>query len=125
MPALLAVTGSVRAGQEIAAAAAADLKRVHLELGGNAPVIVHDDVDVEATAAELAPSRTTTPARTAPPPPGSCAPRGVYDAFVAAFAAHAALRTAPGTADYGPLNSAGSTRLRATAVDRLPPTPRS
>ena len=45
-PRLVAVTGSVRAGREIAAAAAADLKRTHLELGGNAPVLVFDDVDV-------------------------------------------------------------------------------
>jgi betaine-aldehyde dehydrogenase len=39
---------------EVAAAAAADLKRVHLELGGKAPVIVFDDVDLEATAAAVA-----------------------------------------------------------------------
>ncbi|HLN05632.1 MAG TPA: aldehyde dehydrogenase family protein, partial [Acidimicrobiales bacterium] len=41
-PAMVAITGSVRAGREVAVAAAADLKRVHLELGGKAPVIVFD-----------------------------------------------------------------------------------
>src|SRR5262249_10349861 len=41
-PAMVSITGSVRAGKEVATAAAADLKRVHLELGGKAPVIVFD-----------------------------------------------------------------------------------
>src|SRR4029077_6506836 len=44
-PAMVSVTGSVRAGMEVAAAAAPTLKRVHLELGGKAPVIVFDDAD--------------------------------------------------------------------------------
>ncbi|MGA1437548.1 MAG: aldehyde dehydrogenase family protein, partial [Ilumatobacteraceae bacterium] len=45
-PAMVSVTGSVRAGTEVAQAASADLKRVHLELGGKAPVIVLDDADI-------------------------------------------------------------------------------
>ncbi|MGV9453148.1 aldehyde dehydrogenase family protein [Streptomyces sp. NPDC003635] len=44
---LVAVTGSVRAGQESAAAVTADLKRLHLELGGNAPVLIHADADLD------------------------------------------------------------------------------
>jgi len=54
VPAMVSVTGSVRAGIEVATAAAAGLKRVHLELGGKAPVIVFDDADVEKTAAGIA-----------------------------------------------------------------------
>ena len=50
-PQLVAITGSVRAGMEVASAASSDLKRVHLELGGKAPVIVFDDADI-ALAAE-------------------------------------------------------------------------
>ena len=53
-PQLVSITGSTRAGIEVATAAAADLKKVHLELGGKAPVIVFDDVDLEATAAAIA-----------------------------------------------------------------------
>ncbi|MET0956004.1 MAG: aldehyde dehydrogenase family protein, partial [Cryobacterium sp.] len=45
-PQLVSITGSVRAGMEVAKAAATDLKRVHLELGGKAPVIVFDDADI-------------------------------------------------------------------------------
>src|SRR5207344_3059017 len=47
-PQLVAITGSVRAGMEVAGSAAKDVKRVHLELGGKAPVIVFDDADIEA-----------------------------------------------------------------------------
>jgi betaine-aldehyde dehydrogenase len=47
IPQMVSITGSVRAGIEVAQAAAAGLKRVHLELGGKAPVIVFDDADVE------------------------------------------------------------------------------
>ncbi|MBM0123725.1 aminobutyraldehyde dehydrogenase [Pimelobacter simplex] len=47
---LVSVTGSVRSGQAVAAAAAATLKRVHLELGGKAPVLVFADADLDAVA---------------------------------------------------------------------------
>jgi betaine-aldehyde dehydrogenase len=53
-PELVSITGSTRAGIEVATAAAADLKKVHLELGGKAPVIVFDDVDIETAAAAIA-----------------------------------------------------------------------
>lgn len=53
-PAMVSVTGSVRAGTEVAQAASADLKRVHLELGGKAPVVVFDDADIAAAAEAIA-----------------------------------------------------------------------
>ncbi len=53
-PAMASVTGSVRAGMQVAESASKTLKRVHLELGGKAPVIVFDDVDVAAAAAGIA-----------------------------------------------------------------------
>jgi betaine-aldehyde dehydrogenase len=54
IPAMVSVTGSVRAGKEVAASASQTLKRTHLELGGKAPVIVFDDVDIEAAAEGIA-----------------------------------------------------------------------
>ncbi|MBC6464214.1 gamma-aminobutyraldehyde dehydrogenase [Actinomadura alba] len=54
IPQMVSITGSVRAGMEVAAAAAAGLKRVHLELGGKAPVVVFDDADVAGTASAIA-----------------------------------------------------------------------
>src|SRR6266536_1353269 len=54
VPQMVSITGSVRAGREVATAAAADLKKVHLELGGKAPVIVFDDADPAKTAEAIA-----------------------------------------------------------------------
>jgi 1-pyrroline dehydrogenase len=51
--AMVSLTGSVASGQAVARAAAETLKRVHLELGGKAPVIVFDDADVEAAVAAI------------------------------------------------------------------------
>ncbi len=53
-PVMISITGSVRAGMEVAEAAAKSLKRVQLELGGKAPVVVFDDADLEAAAAQIA-----------------------------------------------------------------------
>ncbi len=51
---MICLTGSVETGKWIASAAAATLKRVHLELGGKAPVVIFDDADVEAAAETIA-----------------------------------------------------------------------
>jgi betaine-aldehyde dehydrogenase len=51
---LISVTGSTEVGQSIMRAAAGTIKRVHLELGGKAPVLVFDDADVEMVAAKVA-----------------------------------------------------------------------
>jgi len=54
IPQLVAITGSVRAGMEVASSAARQLKRTHLELGGKAPVVVFDDADLERAAQAIA-----------------------------------------------------------------------
>ncbi|MFI1280129.1 aminobutyraldehyde dehydrogenase [Streptomyces sp. NPDC020858] len=122
--ALIAVTGSVRAGQEIAAAAAAGLKRVHLELGGNAPVLVHEDVDVEATAAALAAVAYYNAGQDCTAPTRLLVHHRIHDAFLAAFAAEAGkLRTGPPDepgADFGPLNNAHQLASVQALLDRLP-----
>jgi betaine-aldehyde dehydrogenase len=51
---MVSLTGSVETGKWIARAAADTLKRVHLELGGKAPVVVFDDADMEAVAETIA-----------------------------------------------------------------------
>ena len=54
VPQMVSITGSVQAGIAVAQTAAADVKRVHLELGGKAPVIVFPDADLDAAAATIA-----------------------------------------------------------------------
>jgi betaine-aldehyde dehydrogenase len=51
---MVSLTGSVDTGKKIAASAAATLKRVHLELGGKAPVVVFDDVELETALETIA-----------------------------------------------------------------------
>ena len=51
--AMVSLTGSVGAGKSVARTSAETLKRVHLELGGKAPVIVFDDADIEAVVDNL------------------------------------------------------------------------
>jgi betaine-aldehyde dehydrogenase len=53
-PRIVSITGSTRAGMEVAASAARDLKRVHLELGGKAPVVLFDDIDIDSAATAIA-----------------------------------------------------------------------
>ena len=66
---MVSLTGSPETGKWIAKAAADSLKRVHLELGGKAPVIVFDDVDMSTgDGDDRRRPASTTPARTARPP---------------------------------------------------------
>jgi betaine-aldehyde dehydrogenase len=124
IPAMVSVTGSVRAGMEVAEAAAKSLKRVHLELGGKAPVIVFDDADIEAAAAGIAAAGyfnagqdCTAATRVV------CGPK-IYSEFVAALAEQAsATRTgAPSDleAAFGPLNNQNQLARVAGFVDRTP-----
>jgi betaine-aldehyde dehydrogenase len=51
---MVSLTGSVQTGKQVAARAAETLKRVHLELGGKAPVVVFEDVDLELALEKIA-----------------------------------------------------------------------
>jgi betaine-aldehyde dehydrogenase len=54
IPQFVSITGSVRAGMEVAKEASKDLKKVHLELGGKAPVVIFDDADLQAACEWIA-----------------------------------------------------------------------
>jgi len=54
IPQFVSITGSVRAGMEVAESAAKDLKKVHLELGGKAPVVIFDDANLQAACEWIA-----------------------------------------------------------------------
>jgi betaine-aldehyde dehydrogenase len=121
---MVAVTGSVRAGREIAAAAAADLKRVHLELGGNAPVLVHEDADLADAVERLAPLAFYNAGQDCTAATRLLVHRRIHDSFVAAFADRTArLRTgAPDEAhtDFGPLAHAAQLATVRGLLTNLP-----
>jgi betaine-aldehyde dehydrogenase len=109
VPAMVSVTGSVRAGMEVATAAAADLKRVHLELGGKAPVIVLDDADAGKAAAGIAGAGYFNAGQDCTAATRVLAGPGIAEDLTAALAEQA-LQTRVGgldvpDADYGPLNN--------------------
>ncbi|MEV4509499.1 gamma-aminobutyraldehyde dehydrogenase [Dactylosporangium sp. NPDC049525] len=124
IPQFVSITGSVRAGREVAGAAAPMLKRTHLELGGKAPVVVFDDADLEAAAEAIAVAGYFNAGQDCTAATRVLAGPGIYDDFVAAIAEQAAATKtgAPDDEDvlYGPLNNANQLARVAGFVDRLP-----
>jgi betaine-aldehyde dehydrogenase len=123
VPAMVSVTGSVRAGREVAVAAAADLKRVHLELGGKAPVIVFDDADPARAAAGIAGAGFFNAGQDCTAASRVLAGARVHDDFVAALTEAArAQAVGPEVAepDLGPLNNPSQLSRVRGFVDRLP-----
>jgi betaine-aldehyde dehydrogenase len=110
VPRLVSITGSVRAGMEVAASAASDLKRVHLELGGNAPCVVLDDADVDAAGEGIAGAGFYNAGQDCTAATRVIATPGVYDALVDKLVSEAKGKTVGGLdvadADLGPVNSA-------------------
>jgi betaine-aldehyde dehydrogenase len=125
VPRMVSITGSVRAGMEVAQAAAADLKRVHLELGGKAPVLVFDDADPAAAAAGIAMAGYFNAGQDCTAATRVLAGPRIYDDMVGALAEQAAATvTGPPqdtAAAYGPLNNANQLARVAGYLDRLPP----
>lgn len=123
-PQLVAITGSVRAGMEVAKSAAAQLKRVHLELGGKAPVVVFDDADIEKAAEGIALAGYFNAGQDCTAATRVLAAPGIHDEFVAALAEQARnTKTGmPNDEDvlYGPVNNANQLAHVAGMVDRLP-----
>ena len=123
-PAMVSITGSVRAGMQVAAAAATDLKRVHLELGGKAPCVVFDDADIAAAAEGIAIAGYFNAGQDCTAATRVLAGPAVYDDFVAALTEQAQAQTVGGLetpdADFGPLNSAAQLERLSGFLDRLP-----
>jgi betaine-aldehyde dehydrogenase len=105
---MVAITGSVGAGMSVAKSAADDLKRVHLELGGKAPVVIFEDVkDIKAVAEAVAGAGLYNAGQDCTAACRVLVHESIHDAFAAALT-EAAANTATGTGDdafYGPLNN--------------------
>ena len=124
VPAMVSITGSVRAGMAVAEAASRRARRGHLELGGKAPVLVFDDADIAAAAEAIAVAGWFNAGQDCTAATRVLAAPGVHDEFLAALTEQAR-QTRTGMPDdqdvlYGPLNNAGQLARVSGFVDRLP-----
>jgi betaine-aldehyde dehydrogenase len=123
-PQMVSITGSVAAGMAVAHAAADDVKRVHLELGGKAPVIVFDDADLALAAESIAIAGYFNAGQDCTAATRVLAGPRVHDDFVAALEEQArSTRTGPpddGEVLYGPLNNANQLERVSGFMDRAP-----
>ncbi|CAB4547928.1 MAG: aldehyde dehydrogenase family protein [Actinobacteria bacterium] len=125
IPQMVSITGSVRAGMEVAKSAATDLKRVHLELGGKAPVIVCADADLQKAAAQIAIAGFFNAGQDCTAATRILVHESVHDDFLALLVAE--VKTTAITGDpkrddilYGPVNNANQLERVQGFIDRLP-----
>ena len=123
-PAMVSITGSVRAGQAVATGAAAGLKRSHLELGGKAPAVVFADADLPRTARMLADFGYFNAGQDCTAVTRVLVQDSVYDKFRDLLVA-AAKDTATGHEDdsknfYGPLNNINHFKTVMNKLNSLP-----
>ena len=124
VPQMVSITGSVRAGREVAAAAAPGLKRVHLELGGKAPVVVFDDADPAKAAEAIAVAGYFNAGQDCTAATRVLTGLRVHDEFVDALVEQAKNQTVGGPdvkdADFGPLNNENQLEKVSGFIQRLP-----
>ncbi|MEU7062986.1 gamma-aminobutyraldehyde dehydrogenase [Streptomyces sp. NPDC051578] len=123
-PAMASITGSVRAGMQVAESASKDVKRVHLELGGKAPVVVFEDADLAKAVEDIAVAGYFNAGQDCTAATRVLVHESIHDEFVAALA-KAATDTKTGQPDdedvlYGPLNNPNQLRQVAGFIERLP-----
>ena len=120
-PALVSITGSTGAGIAVATAAAKNVTRAHLELGGKAPVVVFNDADIEAAVEGIATAGYFNGGQDCTAATRVIAQQGIYKEFVAALTA-AAKETKTGSPSddvlYGSINNAGQLAHIAGLVER-------
>ena len=122
-PGMVSITGSVRAGMEVAEAASKSLKRVQLELGGKAPVIIFDDADIELAVETIAMTGYFNAGQDCTAATRVIAGPKIYRDFVDALTEQAK-KTKTGKPDedvlYGPLNNETHLSKVKGFLDRVP-----
>ena len=122
-PGMVSITGSVRAGMEVAGDAAKSLKRVHLELGGKAPVVIFDDADIELAVETIAMTGYFNAGQDCTAATRVIAGPKIYGDFVDALT-EAAKNTKTGKPGddvlYGPLNNGSHLSKVKGFIDRVP-----
>lgn len=115
-------TGSIAVGRLLAAQAAQAPKRITLELGGHAPVIVFDDADVDAAVAKIMPFKFRTAGQVCSCPSRFFVQEGVYERFLTLIsAASEKLKVGNGLEpgmDMGPLTSVRRLEAVSGFVDK-------
>ncbi|WP_040158542.1 gamma-aminobutyraldehyde dehydrogenase [Mobilicoccus massiliensis] len=123
-PQMVSITGSVRAGMQVAETAAKDVKRVHLELGGKAPVVVFDDADIEAAIEGIGTAGYFNAGQDCTAATRVLVQQGIHDEFVAALTEFAknSVVGLPDNDDalLGPVNNANQIEHVTGFLDRLP-----
>jgi betaine-aldehyde dehydrogenase len=124
-PQMVSITGSVRAGMEVAKAASADLKRVHLELGGKAPVVVFPDADMAKAAEGIAIAGYFNAGQDCTAATRVLVHKDAHDAFLAALADYVAGNVTTGDPKdpdtfYGPVNNQNQLERVLGMLDALP-----
>jgi betaine-aldehyde dehydrogenase len=122
---LVSLTGDVETGKAIARTAADTLKRVHLELGGKAPVIVFDDADIEAAVEGIAVAGYFNAGQDCTAATRVLAAPRIHDDFVAALSEYAKNSAKVGLPDdedalLGPVNNAHQLERVEGFLSRLP-----
>ncbi|MFL5817324.1 MAG: aminobutyraldehyde dehydrogenase [Conexibacter sp.] len=121
---IVSLTGSTATGRRVAALAAQSVKRVHLELGGKAPVLIFDDADLEAALELLSMTAFYNAGQDCTAPTRILAAPAVYDQVVVGLAEGAQARVMGDLFDpattLGPLNSAAQCERVAGFVERRP-----
>ncbi|MBA3359092.1 MAG: gamma-aminobutyraldehyde dehydrogenase [Thermoleophilaceae bacterium] len=121
---MVALTGSPGTGKWIAKAAADSLKRVHLELGGKAPVVVFDDADMEKVMSTVAGTGYYNAGQDCTAATRVLAGKGIYDDVVSGLASEAKGLVLGDTRDaettLGPLTSARQRERVEGFLERKP-----
>ncbi len=125
IPQMVSITGSVRAGMEVAKSAAVDLKRVHLELGGKAPVIVFADAELQKAAAQIVVAGFFNAGQDCTAATRVLVHESVHDEFVALLKAEVAANALTGDPSrddilFGPVNNINQLAQVTGFIDRLP-----
>jgi betaine-aldehyde dehydrogenase len=124
-PQMVSITGSVRAGMEVAKSAALDVKRVHLELGGKAPVVVFADADLPRAAATIAIAGFFNAGQDCTAATRVLVQESVKDEFVALLRAEVLANAKTGQPNrddvlFGAVNNANQLARVEGFIDRLP-----
>jgi succinate-semialdehyde dehydrogenase / glutarate-semialdehyde dehydrogenase len=115
----ISFTGSTKVGKDLAAMAGQHMKRVTMELGGHAPVIVFDDADIESAAKIMVAAKYRNAGQVCISPTRFLVQDGVYDKFIKQFVDGAKAITVGNGLDADSKMGALANDRRVTAIETM------